>query len=520
MLLLLLASAFTFTDVAGQAGLSFKLDHAPTADKQMIETMAGGLAAFDYDGDGLTDLFFTNGAALPSMDKSAPRYWNRLYRNEGNWKFRDVTEAAGIQGKGYSMGAAVGDFDGDGQPDLFAAGVYGNILYRNLGGGKFADVTAASGITSDRWSVTAGWFDYDNDGRLDLLVVNYSHIDPRKPRFCGDSGRKLRVYCHPKYFEPVGNQLYRNLGNGKFADVSVASGIASHRGRGMGIAFGDHDADGRVDAFVTNDNLPNFLYRNAGGGKFEETALLAGVALLDSGKPVASMGVDWRDFDRDGRADIAVTALASETFPLFQARAGGLFTDATHRSRLATLAARKSGWGVTARDFDNDGWPDLFTANSHVNDIVEQFEKFPYKEANSLFRNLGDGTFADESAAFSGAVRAHRGAVAADFDNDGRLDIAVTALGEPAELWRNTTAPMGQWLRVQLTGRAAGARVTFAGQTITQHTAVSYSSSVDAGLHFGGVTSAGPLTIAWPSGTVQRMANVEPGRVLRVEEGK
>ena len=464
MLLLAAAAILSFADVAEQAGLRFKLDQSPTPEKHMIETMAGGLAAFDFDGDGLTDLFFTNGAALPAMDKSAPRYWNRLFRNEGNWKFRDVTEAAGVKGAGYSMGAAVGDFDNDGRVDLFVAGVYRNTLYRNLGGGRFEDVTAKSGIRSDRWPVTAGWSDYDNDGLLDLWVVNYSNFSTKDPRFCGDVARGIRVYCHPKYFEPVPNQLYRNRGNGVFEDVTARVGLAAFKGRGMGIAFADYDGDGRMDAFITNDNLPNFLFHNTRGGKFEEVALLAGVALLDSGKPVSSMGADWRDYDNDGRADLAITALAAETFPLFHAEAGGLFRDATHASRLAVLAGRKSGWGVAWGDFDNDGWQDLFTANSHVNDVVEKFEAFRYQEPNSIFRNRRDGTFADDSAAFAQSVRAHRGAVIADFDNDGRLDIAVSALGAPAELWRNSTEGGGNWLRVALEGKRGnrdgiGARV-------------------------------------------------------------
>jgi len=517
-------AALSFTDVAEQAGVRFKLDQSPTPEKHMIETMAGGLAAFDYDGDGLTDLFFTNGAALPAMDKSAPRYWNRLFRNEGGWKFRDVTEAAGVKGAGYSMGAAVGDFDNDGRADLFVAGVYRNILYRNLGGGRFEDVTAKAGIKSDRWSVTAGWSDFDNDGLLDLWVVNYSNFSTKDPRFCGDAARGLRVYCHPKYFEPVPNQLYRNRGNGVFEDVSARTGVAMHKGRGMGIAFGDYDGDGRMDAFVTNDNLPNFLFHNTGAGKFEETALLAGVALLDSGKPVASMGADWRDYDNDGRADLAITALAGETFPLFHAEAGGLFRDATHASKLASLAAKKSGWGVGWGDFDNDGWQDLFTANSHVNDMVEKLEAFPYKEPNSIFHNRGDGTFAEDSKALAGAVRAHRGSVIADFDNDGRLDIAVSALGEPAELWRNTTASAGNWLGVALEGKRSnrdgiGARVQFGRQTAWMQSASSYSSASLGALHFGlGEERAGKLTIRWPSGAAQFVDVGAVDRTIRVRE--
>jgi len=487
----------------------------------MIETMAGGLAAFDYDNDGRIDIFFTNGAVIPSMKKESSKYFNRLFRNEGEWKFRDVTGSSGLAGDGYSMGAAAADFDNDGHADLFVSGVYRNILYRNLGNGKFQDITTSSGIKSDRWSVTAGWFDYDNNGLLDLLVVNYSHWSANDPRFCGDSARGLRIYCHPKYFDPVPNQLYRNLGGGRFEDVSAKSGIASHAGRGMGIAFADYDDDGRMDAFVTNDNLPNFLFRNLGSGKFEETALLAGCALLDHGRPVASMGADFRDYDNDGRPDIAITALAGETFPLFR-NAGGTFRDVTYSSKLGPLVARRSGWGVAFVDFNNDGRKDLFTANSHVNDIVEKFEAFPYRETNLVLANMGNG-WRDDSATFD-SVRAHRGAAFADFDHDGRMDAVVSCLGERAELWRNISEPVGAWLAAHLEGSssnhsALGARITIAGQSNEMTSAISYSSSSLIPVHFG-LPSTEPidLTIRWRSGRSQQIEKIAPNQRLRVRE--
>ena len=352
------------------SGLLFTLSNSPTSDKRMIETMPGGIAAFDFDNDGRIDIFFTNGAAIPSMKKSA----NRLFRNEGpGMRFRDVTATAGLAGDGYSMGAAAGDFDNDGHTDLFVAGDRHNLLYRNLGNGKFEDITARSGIKSDEWSVAAGWFDFDGDGLLDLLVINYGR-DTNETRFCGDASRNLRIYCHPKYFAPRPNQLYRNLGGGRFEDVTAKSGIGAHKGRGMSVAFADYDADGLIDAFVTNDNLPNSLFHNLGKGRFEETALLAGVALLDHGKPIASMGADFRDVDNDGRPDISVTALSGETFPYFHNDGGGMFHDATYASRIGPLSTKRAGWANAWVDFNNDGWKDLFSANSHVNDLVERFE--------------------------------------------------------------------------------------------------------------------------------------------------
>ena len=505
--------------------LRFVLDQSPTPEKHMVETMAGGIAAFDYNRDGRIDLFFTNGAALPAARKDAPRFHNRLYRNDGDWKFTDVTAEAGLAGVGYATGAAAGDFDNDGQIDLFVAGLYRNTLYRNLGNGRFADVTAASAIKSNEWSVAAGWFDYDGDGLLDLWVTNYGRIDLAAPRFCGDAGRKLRIYCHPKYYAPRPNQLYRNLGNGRFEDATVSSGVSAYAGRGMSIAFADYDADGRVDVFVANDNLPNFLFRNLGGGKFQETALLAGVALLDSGKAVASMGTDFRDVDNDGRPDLIVTALNGETFPFFRYQAGG-FVDATQRSQLAKLTNGYSGWGVSLVDFDNDGRKDLFTANSHVNDQVELFEKATYRQANTVFRNEGDARFAlVPGSGLEASAQAHRGAVCADFDGDGRMDVVVSALGAPAELWRNVTEPAGQWLGVLLEGKlgnrdAIGAQVRVGGQHQTVSTSVSYASSVHAPVHFGlGAKREVAVEITWPSGQRQTIKGVTANQVLRVVEG-
>ncbi|MEZ5399970.1 MAG: CRTAC1 family protein [Bryobacteraceae bacterium] len=518
VLLLAIAPAIRFEAAAGPG---FVLRNHPTPEKQMIETMAGGLAAFDYDGDGRLDLFFTNGAAIPSMKKESEADHNRLYRNEGGLRFRDVTGETGLAGVGYSMGAAAADFDNDGDADLFVAGVYRNNLYRN-DGGRFVDITGESGIGSSRWSVTAGWFDYDNDGLLDLFVVNYSHWSPKNPRFCGDSARAIRVYCHPKYFEPVPGELYRNLGGGKFEDVSEKTGIAAHAGRGMGIAFADYDGDGRQDVFVTNDNLPNFLFHNE-GGKFEEAGLLAGVALLDHGKPVASMGADFRDYDNDGLPDIAVTALAGETFPVFHNEGGGLFRDATLATKVGPMVNTHSGWGVGWVDFNNDGWKDLFASQSHVNDMIEKFEAVKYKEGNGIYVNLGNGTFRDDSATLASSARAHRGAAFADFDNDGRVDVAVSALGEPSELWRNTSEG-GKWLRVRLHGTRSnrdglGARLVAGGQTNLMTSAVSYSSSVLAPVHFGlGSSTSVRLTVYWPSGIVQDVGAVEAGKTIEVTE--
>jgi hypothetical protein len=515
-----------FREIAHQAGLDFVLQNNPTPRKHLIETMAGGVAAFDYNGDGLTDIFFTNGASIPSLEKNSTKFFNRLYRNDGGMKFTDVTVEAGLAGAGYSMGAAVADYNNDGHPDLFVAGVYRNILYRNLGNGKFEDVTEAAGIKSDKWSVAAGWLDYDNDGWLDLFVVNYAHWTPDFDRYCGERDRNLRVYCHPKYFEGLSNNLYRNRHDGTFEDVSVQSGIAAHIGRGMSVAFADYDNDGLTDIFVTNDNLPNFLFHNRGDGTFEEVALQAGVALTNNGLPIASMGADFRDFDNDGLPDLSITALAGETFPLFRNSRQAVFQDATHDTRLGPLSVTRSGWSNGFFDFNNDGWKDLFTANSDVNDLIDLFQPTHYKQPDSLFVNLGDGTFRDVSSeAGLSLSRAHRGSAFADFDNDGRMDVVVSALGEPAELWQNVSPDGNRWLILKLTGTRSnrdglGAKLRLGEQSNQVTTAVGYASSSSQAVHFGTgkLEKIDRIEIRWPSGTVQVLRNIATNQLLEVHE--
>ncbi len=519
-------SPIRFQDVAASAGLNFVLQNSPTSNKQMIETMAGGLAIFDADGDGRPDIFFTNGADIPSLRKSDPKYWNRLYRNEGNMKFRDVTAEAGVAGDGYSMGAAAADYDNDGKPDLFVAGVNRNILYHNRGNGHFEDVTVAAGITSGEWAVAAGWFDFDRDGLLDLWVVHYAKWSVAENRYCGDRSRGIRIYCHPKYFEPLTSTLYRNEGNGHFQDVSKKAGISGFAGRGMSVVFADYDGDGYPDVFVTNDNMPNFLFHNRHDGTFEEVGLVAGVALREDGKPVASMGADFRDYNNDGLPDISVTALAAETFPLFRNGGKSFFDDATYSSHVGALSLRHSGWGVGLFDFDNDGWKDLFTANSHVNDRVESFEAAVYREPDRVFANLGNGTFGDvPGGAGLNEAKAHRGSSYADLDDDGKIDVVVSSLEEPAELWRNVSAEENHWIELKLVGTRSnrdgiGAHVRMIGQYNDMTSAVSYASSSLAPVHFGLGANAlvEKIEILWPSGKQQTLSNIRANQVLTVRE--
>jgi hypothetical protein len=521
------AAPIRFENVTAQSGLTFVLDQHATPDKNMVETMAGGVAVFDYDGDGLADIYFANGAGIPSLRKEHPGHWNRLFRNEGGLRFKDVTAAAGVAGSAYATGVSAADYDNDGHVDVFVAGVQRNQLFRNLGTGRFEDVTVKAGIANYRWSVAAGWFDYDNDGLLDLFVVNYVDWTPATNRFCGDRARDLRVYCHPKHYTGLPNALFRNRGDGTFEDVSAASGIGRHVGKGMSVAFADYDADGFTDVFVTNDAIPDFLFRNRGNGTFDEVGLLAGVAVPAHGRPVSSMGVDFRDFDNDGRPDLNVTALTGETFPLFKNDNGSFFRDVTHGSGLGAASIKLSGWGNAFADLDNDGFKDLVTANSHANDRIEEFESASYRQPNAIFRNV-NGRFEDVSAGAGGdfsQARANRGLGVADFDNDGRLDLVVTVLGDKAQLLRNVSDAANGWLVLRLVGRASnrdgiGARVQAGAQWNHMTTSIGYASSSDYGVHFGlGSVKAVPrVDVAWPSGVKQVLTNVKANTIVRVEE--
>jgi hypothetical protein len=520
------ATPALFEDRQPRSGISFVLHNDPTPEKHQIETMPGGVAVLDYDGDGRPDLFFTNGAEQPSLRKTGPMFYNRLYRNRGDGTFEDVTDKAGVRGEGFSIAAAAADFDNDGFTDLFVAGVNRNILYRNRGDGTFEDVTAKAGVANQgRWAVSAGWFDYDNDGRLDLLVVNYVKWDPAKEPFCGEPG-SYRTYCHPKSYEGLPNTLYRNNGDGTFTDVSERSGIARHIGKGMGLAFADYDGDGRMDVFVANDTVPNFLFHNQGDGTFQEVGFHAGVAMNEDGRALSSMGVDFRDIDNDGRPDLFITALANETFPLFRNLGKGVFADITYRSRIGAATFPLSGWSAGAYDFDNDGRKDLFAACGDVQDNTEVYSSRKSRQANLLLSGRGGGMFVPSE---TGPPALYRGAAFADLDGDGRVDAVVTRLGGPPLLLRNTTGEGNHWLGLILTGTRSnrdgiGARVHIASASGEQWnhatTAVGYASSSEKAVHFGlgKDDRVKSIEITWPSGTVERLEDVAADRYVTVRE--
>jgi hypothetical protein len=526
-----------FADVAGKSGLKFELRNGAIGGFHQPELMPGGVAVLDYNNDGCMDIFFTNGAAMPSLKKSDPQYFNRLFRNNCDGTFTDVTEKAGVAGEGYSMGVAVADYDNDGYPDIFVAGVNRNILYHNRGDGTFEDVTEKarlSGIDAHYgklWSVAAAWVDVDNDGWLDLVVSNYVQWDPKVEPKCGTEKKPL--YCHPSAYHDTHNQLFRNNHDGTFTDISESSGIAAQFGKGMGVAVADYDGDGLMDIFVANDSVPNFLFHNLGHGKFEEVGMLAGVALDDNGRPVASMGADFRDFDNDGRPDLIFTAMINDTFPLFRNTGKTpVFEDDTARAGLAVATRALTGWGIGLFDFDNDGFKDVFTANAHFPALEESLGA-TVSLPNSLFRNQGDGRFEDVSTT-AGAdfqiVGQYRGVAFADFDNDGRLDAVVSNVNGPARLFRNVTASIGHWLALKLTGTQSnrdgiGAQIAVtlpSGRKLYNHctTTVGYASSSEPLVRFGlgTETVAKLIEIHWPSGRVQQLQDVKIDQVVKVRE--
>jgi enediyne biosynthesis protein E4 len=531
-------TAIRFEDVTGRSRLDFTTNSSPTPNKNQPETMVSGIGLIDYDNDGWLDIFIINGAAIPSLKKESPKYYNRLFHNNHDGTFTDVTEKAGLVGEGYDMAVAVGDFDNDGWEDIYVASVTKNHLYRNNGDGTFTDVTDKAGVGSPMykgrkmWSAAAGWVDYNNDGKLDLFVANYCRWEVNKDPMCLGGGR-LRAYCHPKFYEPLPSTLYRNNGDGTFTDVSDETGISKKLGKGMGIGFNDYDGDGFVDIFVANDNMPNSLFHNLKGKAFEEVAMDAGVAYSENGKAVSGMGIEFRDFDNDGLPDIWHTATELETFPLFRNRGAGIFIDVTGRSGLARPTLEMSGWSNGAADFDNDGLKDLFVARGNVLDNIAEFTSRTYGEPNSIFRNLGKMTFEDVTAQTGTDMQLsepYRGAVIGDLFNDGHMDLVVTVLNGKARVLRNVTANENNWVAFTLVGTksnrmAIGAQIKITtedgkNQYDIVSTSAGYGASRDPRAHFGlgAFKTIKQVEIRWPSGERQILRDLPANRIHRVEE--
>ncbi len=404
--------ALRFTDITASSGIDFEHRSSPTTQKYLIETMGGGLALFDYDNDGRLDVFFTNGAPLrdPMPEGGPPTkigssFANRLYRGNGAGTFSDVTGAAGLAGSGYAMGVAVGDYDNDGDADVYVTNYGQNQLYRNNGDGTFSDVTPSAQMAASCWSSSAAFVDYDNDGHLDLFVCRYVDFAFANNPYCGERRPGYREYCHPRSFGGMTNLLFRNQGDGTFRDVSETSGIARHIGKALGVAVADYDGDGWIDLYVANDSVPAFLFRNNGPGGFVEQALPAGVAVNEMGVAVAGMGTDFADYDNDGRPDLVVTTLSGETYSLYRNTGGGGFEPAAGGSGLAEASFSYSGWGTKLVDFDNDGWKDLFVAQGHVLDTIElTSDHLKYAQPPLLMRG-GAGRFTNVGAADQSNLR-------------------------------------------------------------------------------------------------------------------
>ncbi|HEY1271461.1 MAG TPA: CRTAC1 family protein [Terriglobales bacterium] len=532
----------SFVDITQQSGVQFKHESSATSQKYLVETMGAGVALFDCDNDGRLDIFFANGAQLDDPmphgslpKKTGPKYWDRLFHQNPDGKFEDITSQAGMQGTDYGMGVAAGDYDNDGNEDLYVTAYPRNRLYHNRGNCVFEDVTERAGVAGSGWSSSAAFVDIDNDGRLDLIVGRYLDWSFDNNPFCGEHIPGHRAYCSPDTFKGVPLLLYHNDGDGRFSDVTQKAGLGKLESKALGIAMADMDHDGYADLVIANDSVREFLLHNQGDGTFAETAIEAGVAVDEDGRVYAGMGVDFADYDNDGHPDIIITNLSDQKYALYHNSGNGSFTYETGSSGLGMISRPFAGWGVKFFDYDNDGRKDLFIAQGHVLDTIQQtFPHLRYLQPPLLLHNEGK-RFADVSAR-SGPVFqqkwAARGLAVGDIDNDGRLDLVVTTNNGPAYVLRNESGQAAHWLALKLVGKQSnrdgiGAQVKMitpsgAAQYATVTTASSYLSASDRRVHFGlgGERSAKLVEIRWPSGKVDRLENIAADRICALVEGE
>jgi len=511
-------------------GVDFVLRNSPTSRKYLIETMPGGVALLDYNNDGLLDIFLVNAGHVAdplrspvNFDRHDPSYWNRLYRQNKDGTFTDVTVQAGLQNAGdtnYGMGVAVGDYDNDGFADIYVTNFGRNILYHNNGDGTFTDVTRKAGVGAGGWSASAGFLDYDNDGHLDLFVTRYLDWTPEKSKTCGRIAEPM--YCPPGEFGSTTSILYHNRGDGTFEDVSAASGISAKPGHGLGVAFADYDGDGFTDIFVANDAIEQFLWHNNRNGTFTEVALNSGAALSSTGKKLSGMGVVFQDYDNDGLPDLLVTQLPHEPYIVFHNDGKGSFSAQELETGFGALSGNVSGWGVGLEDFDNDGWKDAFIAQGHVFDNVQTYDSsLSYREPPLLALNR-KGHF-EKGDPGSNLPVAGRGAAFGDLNNDGWVDVVTTSLGEHPQLYLNRGGK-SHWLTITLRGKRSnrdgyGARVQVNGQVRFATASGSYLSSNDKRLHFGlGSADNCDVDIRWPSGIRQKLRAIKTDQFMTIEE--
>jgi enediyne biosynthesis protein E4 len=527
----------SFVDITQSSHVVFNAQASHTSRKYLIETMGSGAALFDYDNDGRLDIFLVNGAPLSDPtplgaipQKTGPKYWNRLFHQKPDGTFEDVTEKAGLQGIGYDMGVAVGDYDNDGYDDLYVTGYGGNHLYHNNGDGTFTDVTKQSGTGGSGWSTSAVWVDLDNDGLLDLVVLRYMKWD-FNDIWCGEHREGHRAYCHPDTFQPISSLVYHNDGNGRFTEVAAKIGL-DKPGKGLGIAVADYDRDGKIDIAIANDSMLEYLYHNKGDGTFEEVGLPSEMAVDGDGRTFAGMGIDFQDYNNDGLPDMVITDLANQKYALYKNNGDGSFSYDSYVSGIGSMTLLHSGWGIDFIDYDNDGRKDLLIVQGHDLDTISlDYPQLHYKEPMLLANNTGSG-FVDVSSD-SGEVFKQawvgRGLAVGDIDNDGRLDAVVTTNDGPAYVIRNETKTGNHWLTLLLAGHrsnrdgiGAVIKLTTSGgsQWDTVTTGGSYLSSSDKRAHFGlgQAKVAGSIEIRWPSGIVQTLKNIPADQILTVNE--
>jgi hypothetical protein len=522
------AAEIRLREVAEEWGLAFRQHHAGSGQRFMVETMGNGLVLFDFDHDGDVDVFFIDSAPLPGYQGETPR--SRLFRNEGSGRFLDLSDRAGIEVRSYAQGGTAGDVDGDGDLDLYLTALGVNELWRNDGDGTFTNIAAEAGVDDPLWGTSAAFADVDRDGDLDLYVANYVAFTVEDHRSCVTLGRE--VYCHPGAYGGSPDRFFRNRGDGSFEEATRAVGLETPDARaGLGVVFGDLDDDGWPDLYVANDAEPNCLFRNRGDGTFSETALLAGTAYSERGRPEAGMGVDMGDVDGDGRFDIMVTNFELETNALYLNQGAGIFIDGRYAFNVAESSLLNLAFGVALADLDHDADVDLVIANGHILDNAHELnQNSRYAQVNQVLVNSGRGRFEEQRTAGFELVRVSRGLATGDLDGDGDLDVAISNSNDVAEVYQNLIGTDGgHWLQVDLTGERAnrfgvGTRVTVtaggARQIRERRSASSYMSQNSLTLHFGlaAATQIEQLEVGWPSGTRQRFAGLPADRHFRLWE--